>query len=90
MKVTDFDWDETNLEHIARHRVLPEEAEEVLLSDCEVAPAIEGCKLAIGQTEAGRYLLIVFREKPGSAVRVITARELTERQKRAYRRRRGK
>ena len=28
-----FDWDEANIEHIARHNVMPEEAEQVLGHD---------------------------------------------------------
>jgi hypothetical protein len=29
----DFDWDEANIGHMARHSVLPEEAEQVILND---------------------------------------------------------
>jgi len=29
----EFDWDEANIGHVARHRVLPEEAEQVILGD---------------------------------------------------------
>ena len=29
----EFDWDEANIEHVACHRVLPEEAEQVILND---------------------------------------------------------
>lgn len=29
----EFDWDEANIRHVARHSVLPEEAEQVILND---------------------------------------------------------
>ncbi len=29
----EFDWDEANVGHVARHGVLPEEAEQVVLND---------------------------------------------------------
>jgi uncharacterized protein len=29
----EFDWDEANIGHLARHSVLPEEAEQVILND---------------------------------------------------------
>ena len=29
----EFDWDEANIGHVARHRVLPEEAEQAVLND---------------------------------------------------------
>jgi len=29
----EFDWDEANIAHLARHTVTPEEAEQVMLSD---------------------------------------------------------
>jgi hypothetical protein len=29
----EFDWDEANIGHVARHSVLPDEAEQVILND---------------------------------------------------------
>ena len=29
----EFDWDEANVSHVARHKVSPEEAEQVILND---------------------------------------------------------
>jgi hypothetical protein len=29
----EFDWDEANIGHVARHSVMPEEAEQVILND---------------------------------------------------------
>ena len=74
----EFDWDEANIGHVARHGVRPEEAEQVILNDpvdlgIEI---IEGEEryLNIGATERGRILLVVttWREH---RVRVVRAFE---------------
>jgi len=44
--------------------------------------------LAYGQTEHGRWLFAVYVTRPGGRVRVLTARDMTEREKRLYRRKR--
>ena len=42
---------------------------------------------ALGVTDDGRYLFVVFRRKPRGVVRVITARDMEPKEKRLYRRR---
>jgi len=83
-----FEWDEQNLEHIARHWVRPDEAEAVLDNSPLLLKSADEKYLAYGQTDNGRYLLVVFIRKYGSVVRVITARDLTGDEKKQYRRRR--
>ena len=74
----EFDWDEANVGHVARHSVLPEEAEQVILNspvDLGVE-IVEGEErfLSLGATAQGRILLVVttWRE---DRVRVVTAFE---------------
>jgi len=45
----EFDWDEANIGHVARHSVLPEEAEQVILND----PVDLGIEIVEGEE---RYL----------------------------------
>jgi len=45
----EFDWDEANIGHLARHSVLPEEAEQVILND----PVDLGMEIVEGEE---RYL----------------------------------
>ena len=57
------DWDEANLGHVARHSVLPEEAEQVILNDpvgvgMEIVEGEERY-LSLGATVQGRVLLVV-------------------------------
>ena len=72
----EFDWDDANIGHLARHRVTPEEAEEVILRD----PVDLGMEIVegeeryfnLGSTQRDRILLVVttWRE---NRVRVVTA-----------------
>ena len=72
----EFDWDDANVGHVARHRVTPEEAEEVLLRE----PLDLGMEIVAGEeryfnlgcTQRGRILLVVTTWR-GNRIRVVTA-----------------
>lgn len=76
-----FWWEELNIEHIAEHGVEPYEAEEVIDNNPLILRAGEGKYLAYGQTDAGRYLIVVFAPKSDRRVRVVTARDMTQSEK---------
>mgnify|MGYP001194436755 FL=1 len=76
-----FWWDERNIDHIAEHGVEPYEAEEVIDNKPLILRAGEGKYLAYGQTDSGRYLLVVFAPKGDQRLRVITARDMTQAEK---------
>ncbi|MFQ6100213.1 MAG: BrnT family toxin [Anaerolineae bacterium] len=88
MKTATFQWDGENVEHIASHRVEPFEAEEVLDDDPLILKTRDDKYLAYGQTDAGRYLLVVFVWKSHHTIRVIAARDLTQAEKKRLKRRR--
>ena len=73
MRVTHFDWDDGNAEHIARHNVTPEEAEEVLAGKFMARRTRGGYYSALGRTLAGRYLFLVFSCGLGGTARVSSA-----------------
>jgi hypothetical protein len=87
-----FDWDEHNLDHIARHGVTPAEAEDVFFDPRRMLirqgklQAGEARFTLVGRTDAGRLLAVVFTRR-GEDIRVITARDASERERRGYRRR---
>lgn len=83
-----FWWDENNIEHIANHGVEPYEAEEVIDDDPFITKSGKDRYVAYGQTNAGRYLLVVFARKPKQRLRVITARDMTDAEKRRFKPRR--
>ena len=79
---------ETGLPHISAHNVREDEVEDVLSSAGEDRPGREGARVAIGQTQAGRYLRVIYGEdSEPESVFVITAYELKGKQLKAYKRR---
>lgn len=74
--------------HIYGHSVTEEEVGEVLTRPGEDRPGREGSRVALGQTEAGRYLRIIYVPDPEpESVFVVTAYELRGKPLTAYRRR---
>ena len=77
-----FDWDEGNKGHIARHGITPEEVEQVLSNDpLDVDARYVGGEErlpSVGVTNAGRWLVVVATVH-GDKVRVVTAYEASKR-----------
>jgi uncharacterized DUF497 family protein len=82
-----FEWDDENIEHIAQHHVETDEAEEVFDNKPLVLRSQADKYVAYGQSDEGRYLMVVFVRKSG-LIRVVTGRDLTEGEKKRLRRRR--
>ena len=79
---------ETGLPHIYNHNVNEDEVEQVLLNPGEDWKGSRNTRNALGQTQSGRYLQIVYVQDPQpNSVFVITAYELTGKPLKAYRRR---
>lgn len=64
MEDLQFDWDEQNIGHLARHHISPAEAEQVLFNrprDIESQLRNgEERMTQVGETDAGRILIVVF------------------------------
>lgn len=88
MQAATFEWDRENTDHLSRHQVEPDEAEAVLDNKPLILRTSDGKYLAYGQTDEGRWLLVVFARRPGALIRIITARDLTDAEKKRCRRRR--
>jgi uncharacterized DUF497 family protein len=87
----EFDWDDDNIEHIARHGVEPWEAEDAMLDPDRVGASARNVPgerrfAVVGATESGRVLFVVFTRRE-RGIRVITARDANDSEKRRYRRR---
>jgi uncharacterized DUF497 family protein len=80
-----FWWDDENVEHIANHGVDPFEAEAVITNAVEIRKVGHGKYVAYGQTDSGRYLMVIFAPKEQRRLRVVTARDLTPKEKRRFR-----
>jgi len=94
VRIDELIWDEWNVEHIADHGVEPEEVEDVCTSRRRLVLRIGLSKRGLkryqvfGPTDSGRLLTIILdRVQPGQFY-VVTARDMTEREKRRYRGRR--
>jgi uncharacterized DUF497 family protein len=89
-RIEGFQWDEGNSsKNWTRHRVTQGEAEQVFLNRPLVVAGdamhseAEARYFALGRTEAGRLLSVVFALR-GTLVRVISARPMSRRERRAY------
>ena len=76
---------EGRADHLARHGVTLEEAEEIAYGRHFLRLVKRGVYRLIGQTESGRYLTVFVgsREEPG-VYGLITARPATAAERRAY------
>ena len=87
MEITEFEWDENNIEHVARHKVSPDEIEDVAFDDEPwIKKGMEGTRYMLGYTVAGRYLFVVYVLKGKGIARVITAIDMDEKTRKLYKR----
>ncbi|HEY3456401.1 MAG TPA: BrnT family toxin [Bryobacteraceae bacterium] len=89
----EFDWDDANVGHLARHHVTPEEAEQVILGHpLDLGMQIiegEDRFVNLGSTQRGRILLVVTTWRQ-ERVRVVTAFEPIKRLVQFYYQERGR
>lgn len=85
-----FDWDDANAEkNWERHRVTPEEAEDVFFNEPLVVRGDarhsqrERRFLALGQTSRGRRLFVAYTIRV-QLIRVISVRDMNRREQEAY------
>lgn len=91
LRIMLLNWDEETAEHIwVKHRVRVSEAEQVAFSpDKTIFRSREGRYLILGQTEEGRYLLVVVENLHHGACDLVTAHEMTQKERRRYLKRQG-
>jgi len=88
MIINQLIWPQDRIEHISHHEVEPEEFEEVCFGKSLVLRGkSEGPNpvyYVLGQTSAGRYLFCVVIAFPDSNGYPVTARPMTEKEKRRF------
>jgi uncharacterized DUF497 family protein len=91
MKIAGIIWLRDVVDKLAwKHAVTPDEVEEVfnhapryrLIERGDVDG--EDLYTALGQTETGRYLIVYFVHKTSGEALVVSAREMTPREKKVY------
>jgi uncharacterized protein len=89
MRIDRFIWPQERIEHIARHGVTPPEVEEACFGDALTRRGKSEGEIPVyyilGQTQAGRYLFCVVIGFPDGNGYPVTAREMTAKEKRRYR-----
>jgi len=79
-------FDDWNVEHIPGYHVLPEEIREVCYSAPFFSRARQGRLRVIGQTEAGRYLIVILAPQGRGVYYPVTARDASRAERRRYQR----
>jgi hypothetical protein len=82
-----FEWDETNIGHLALHQLLPAEAEQVIVNRPIDLDAYlrngEERMVQIGETNAGKILIVVSTMRDAK-IRVVTVWPAKERLRRYF------
>ena len=88
MEIKEFQWDDNNIEHIARHNVYPDEVEDVALDDDPwIKKGRKGTRYILGYTVAGRYLCVVYVLRSKGVALVITAMDMDDKSRKLYKKR---
>jgi uncharacterized DUF497 family protein len=81
-------WSATDVAHVARHGISPEEVEDVLFTpplDARRGER-ENTYLVLGRTRAGRRLLVVIAPRPRNSWYVVTAPDVDRAERRRMKR----
>jgi uncharacterized DUF497 family protein len=89
MRIVDLIADSDREEHIADHGVTVDEAREVAFGDHFARRVREDRYRLIGQTFSGRYLTVFVASRGSGIFGLVTARDATDEERRAYRLHRG-
>jgi hypothetical protein len=90
MRINKLQWDDDNVEHIARHGVNPQEVEDVCFGFHIYIRESSKKYIISGQSANGRYLNVVIETVGKQVFRPITAFEMSENYKRRYKKRLGR
>ncbi len=84
-QLPEFEWDEYNEEKLLnRHGVSALEAEQCFANPHSKRRAGDAL-LMLGKTDGDRMLLLLYEQKARGVVRVYSAREMNEKERRTYR-----
>ncbi len=91
MDIDDFVWLPDIIDKLlVKHHVSPDEAEEIFFNNPKFRFVETGIRVgedvyaALGQTDAGRYLIVFFVRKSTNTALVLSAREMDSKERRQY------
>ena len=83
----EFDWDDDNEPKLLeRHGVSAWEAEQCFANPHTRRRGRGGALVILGRTDGGRLLFLVYEQRASGLVRVYSAREMKDAERRAFRR----
>jgi uncharacterized DUF497 family protein len=89
MRIDEFVWPQSQIDHIAEHGVEPREFQEVCRGKSLIRRTRSGGENPVynvlGRTTAGRYLFCVIIRFPDGRAYPVSARPMTAQEKRRYR-----
>jgi len=83
-RVRELLWDDWNEEHIDRHHVTRSEVEDVWFANPWGLRGKNRTRTVYGQTSEGRYLLVILGDRGTGLYYPITARDMTQSERRRY------
>jgi len=93
MYIDDFIWLPDIVEKLAvKHRLTQDEVEEVFFNRPHFRFVESGFRAgedvyaALGQTDAGRYVIVFFIHKPGHLALIVSARDMDSKERKKYER----
>jgi uncharacterized DUF497 family protein len=85
VEIIEFEWDDSDVEHILRYNVSPDEVEDVAFDDEPwIKKGRKGTRYMLGYTIGGRYLFTVYMIKNKGIARVITSMDMDEKTRKLY------
>ena len=91
MRIGEIIWLDAIIEKLAvKYRVGPDEVEDVLCNKPKFRFVEKGDRtgedvyLALGRTNAGRYLTVLFIYKPSAQVFILSARDMVNKERKLY------
>lgn len=84
MKLDELIFNDINIRHIARHKVLPEEVKEVIKGRIITFAAKKERIMIIGKTQATRTLAVVLEKVVGGKYFIVTARDADRKERKIY------
>ena len=91
MRIEEIIWLDAIIEKLAvKHRVDSNEVEEVLRHQPKFRFVEKGDRkgedvyLALGRTDAGRYLAVLFIYKPSAQALILSARDMADKERKMY------
>jgi hypothetical protein len=82
-------WDAWNVAHIARHRVTPDEVEQVCHGQHWTSATYAGRLRVVGPTVAGRMVTVVLAPRGQGVYYPVTARPASRKERRHYQQQKG-